>query len=284
MSTFTITINPNAQLEYFEYWLRNNYTIFDGVTYVDGNSYIAIITTEVLTTQQRDEITSFYNALTVDDVIENKHCRIYTYLNPMIPIDIPKTMPPCTIDYRIEPMIRLAPLVTSVYKGEVREIIYYASVTQNQDGTLTGETPVVKEEITYTRDVAKMAISRVMKIWWYLNDDTVFSTHKERFKYYAPQEKIAEGQRLRGNIIDFMQPPVLYMLMQTEQIDYDTAVTVGAELYRKYSSNISSWISASRGNDLIDLVAADTEILWLDNVIDGQGTTIRDYILDQLNY
>lgn len=283
MYTFSIAQNNNAQDAYFDWWLKNTYELYDGYSH-NSSSYIELFFTETLPTQDKNDVIAFYGSLTTEDVIENKHCRIYDHLAPWVEFDTEKTMPPCHVDYRTATMSRLNPLITNAYKGEVREIIYYESIIQNQDGTLTGVTPVIKEEYTYYRDVAKMVIYRVLKIWWYLKDDTVFSTHKERLKYYTPNDKIVEGQRLRRNIIDFCQPNVLGMIMATEQVDYDTAVTLGAQLSNKYSSEMSSWITSSRGNPLIQIVTDDTEISWLDNVIDSEGTTIRGYIIDQLNY
>lgn len=284
MYEFTITFNANADNAYFDYVMRGTYPTYDGYE-VHNSTYITVVTTEEFTSQQKAAVTYLYSVLTVDDKIENKHCIIYDYIAPFVNVGIDdKTLPPCHIDYRVATMKRLPSLVTNIYKGEVREITYYADITVNPDTTITGVTPVVKEEITYHRDVAKMVIYRVMKIWWYLKDGTEFSTHKERVKYYTPEEKIMEGQRLRKNIIDYCQPKVLGMIMATEDVDYDTAVTLGAQLSNKYSSEMSSWVTSSRGNPLIQIVTDDTEILWLDNVVNQQGTTIRDYILDQLNY
>jgi len=284
MSTFTITINPNAQLAYFEQWLRATFPIFDGISWVEGNSYIAIITTDALTLGQRDTITAFYNALTTDDVIEDLHCRVFSFMLPDYAAQFDCTEPPVTVDYTHELTQRLQPILTNVYKGEVRQIIYYESATHDAYGQLVGTNPVVKEDFVYVRDIAKMVISRTLTISWYRNDGTVHPTTKVMEKLYAPQEKIAEGQRLRKNIIDFCQPTVLGMIMATEQVDYDTAITLGAEISNTYSNEINSWVNASRGNTLIQTVTDNTSIAWLDNVVNAQGLTIRGYLLDQLNY
>jgi len=284
MYEFSITKNTDADHEYFDYWMRNQYPSYEGFSFVGDTSYISIYTTEQFSQADINAVKAFYDALTVEDTIEKKHCVIYDYIAPWVQTDTDKTTPPCHINYTTDLTRRLQPMVTNIYKGEVREVVYYADATVNAQGLVEATNPVVKEVSTYYRDVAKMAIYRTMQIYWYLKDGTLFTTAKVRTKYYAPQEKIVEGQKLRGNIIDFMQPNVLGMLMQTEQISYDDAVTMGAELFHKYAAEISSWVYASRGNTLPQMVEDDTEVLWLDNVIDGQGTTIRDYIVDQLNY
>ena len=288
MYSFTITKNADASLELFDWWMRDHSpTKYDGYTQSGADSFITDYSSTEFTQEEKNGISTYYSGLTSNDTVDDKYCRIYDYLPPGFDTHTSsKTVPPCHVDYTIVPTQRLQPIVTSIVRGEVREIIYYANTTLNQDGSLTGDTPVVKEEMTYTRDVAKMALYRVQKIWWYLNDGTTFSTHKERVKYYSPEQRIVEGQTLRKNIIDYMQPVVLVMIMQTESVDYDTAVTMGAELFHAYAANIDSWIYASRGNDLITTVENDTTVSWLDNVVNipNSGDTIRDYIIDQLNY
>ena len=284
MYEFTITKNANADIGYFDIWMREHYpSKYEGFSDSSEWAYIKIMSDEEFTAGEKSGISSAYAALTLDETIDLKHCRINKFLDDHTVMGEP-TQPPFQVDYVRELGERLHSLVTEIYKGEVREITYYESVIQNQDGTLTGVNPVVRENYVYTRDVAKMVISRVLTITWINEDGTGNYLQKTRQKYYSPEEKIVEGQRLRRNIIDFCQPNVLGMIMATEQVDYDTAVTLGAQLSNKYSSEMSSWITSSRGNPLIQIVTDDTEILWLNNVTDAQGTTIRDYILDQLNY
>lgn len=285
MYSFTITKNANADIQLFDWWMRLNYQDYDGCAFREDESFITVYSATEFSTEEKSAISTYYAGLTTNDVIADKYCRIYDYVTEH-ESGLDKTVVPQHINYVSELKERLHPLITDIVKGEVREITYYASVTLNQDGTLTGNTPVVREEFVYTRDVAKMAISRVMKIYWILQDGTDHPQFKERVKYYSPEQRIVEGQTLRKNIIDYTQPVALGMIMQTEQVDYDTAVTMGAELFHAYASNIDSWIYASRGSTLQTTIENDTSIAWLDNVVNipQSGNTIRDYVLDQLNY
>lgn len=285
MYSFTITKNANADLELFDWWMRVNYEQYEGVAMSGVDSFITVYSSTEFDAGQKTTISSYYGGLTANDTVTDKHCRIYDYVT-VHEEGLDKTQVPQHINYISELKQRLHPLITNIVKGEVREITYYAGVTLNQDGTLTGTTPVVREEFVYTRDVAKMAISRVMKIYWILQDGTDHAEYKERIKYYSPEQRIVEGQTLRKNIIDYTQPVALGMIMQTEQVDYDTAVTMGAELFHAYAANIDSWIYASRGSTLQTTIENDTSIAWLDNVVNvpQSGDTIRDYVLDQLNY
>jgi hypothetical protein len=283
MTAFSITTNPQAEDAYFDWLLKRDYPTYDGFSR-NNAAYIELYFTDVLSQAQKNTITATYNALTENELIVNKQCKIYADLPVHIVASSDKTVPPFDIDYGRTPLTRLSPVITDVFKGEVREITYYRSVSFNAYGQLVGSDPILIERFVYVRDVAKMAVSRTMTIHWLLNDDTEHPEYKERLKLYSPEAKIAEGQRLRKNIIDFCQPNVLAMIMQTEQVDYDTAVTLGAQLSNKYASQMSSWITSSRGNTLLSLLEADDEILWLDNVIDGEGNTIRGHLLNQLNY
>lgn len=285
MFEFSITINPEAQIQLFDWWLREAYSEkYDGWVYHADQGYLTLLSTEAFTIGERTAITSYYNGLTTEDTLEQKYCKIYSDLPDHVSADFDKTTPPFEIDYIRSTNSRLSPLLTDVFKGEVREITYYRDVSLNEYGQIVGANPVVIERYVYVRDVAKMAIHRTMTIHWVRNDGTESPLVKTRFKLYSFEEKIAEGQRLRKNIIDFCQPVVLGMIMQTEQVDYDTAVTLGAQLSNKYANQMSSWITSSRGNNLATLLEEDDEITWLNNVIDGQGNTIRDHILNQMNY
>lgn len=286
MAEFTLTINPNAQTKYFQYWLEQEYPdIFDGISQQVGKTYLSIFTEEVLTQQQRNDITAFYNALTVDDVIENLQCRIYTFLSDVDKQHKNCLTPPDSVDYIRSLTQRLHPVITDVWKGEVREITFFASVTVNPlTGEQTGTNPVVRENYVYTRNVDKIAQSRVMTIHWYRVNGTVHPAIKTREKYYTNEQAISEGVTRRQNIIDFMQIPLLGMLMQTIPCTYSEAVDEGGLFFGQYVVEVETYKFSPRQQTLQTAITNDVTFAWLDNVIDGNGTTIRDYIVDQLNY
>lgn len=284
MYKFSITKNANADHELFDYWMRASYPAYDGYAFREDDSYIMVYSSTEFTQNEKNDITAYYSALTVDDTIEDKYCRIYSHMAESVASTYDKTIPPFYVDYTLTLAPEIHPIYTSVYKGEIREIIYYESISMDANGQLVGTTPVVRESYTYVRDVAKMVVSRTGKIYWYKNDGTEHPEYREIVRYYAPYEKIVEGQELRKRLIDFCQPVVLGMIMATEQVPYNDAVSLGAQLSNTYSNEMNSWINASRDNALLDIVEQNTTIAWLDNVVDGQGHTIRDHILDQLNY
>jgi len=282
MIEWTITKNVNADLEYFEAWMNENYSEkYEGHTYSDGWAYIKVFSSTAFTTSEKTTIENYYNSLTTEESGSLKQCCIYSYMDWEEKYSL--YLPPIEVDYVRSLDARLNPIITDVYKGEVREITYYETVVLNPDGTQTGETPVIKETFVYTRDTSLLPISRVMKIYWFLQDGTTHETIKERLKHYTPEQKIAEGQRRRRNIIDFMQPPVLGMIAITEGITIDEAITIGAPLFDTYQSEISTYVYSPRNPVLQDAITADTTYAWLNNDIGG-GVTIRAYMLDQLNY
>jgi len=282
MIEITIEKNTNADIDYFDAWMRETYSEkYEGHTDSDDWAYIKIFSSIAFDANEQTAIRSYYSGLTTDESCNLKQCRIYSYMEWEETYSL--YLPPVEVDYIRSLDARLNPIITDVYKGEVREITYYETVVLNPDGTQTGETPVIKETFVYTRDTSLLPISRVMKIYWFLQDGTTHAIIKERLKYYTPEQKIAEGQRRRRNIIDFMQPPVLGMIAITEGITIDEAITIGAPLFDTYQSEISTYVYSPRNPVLQDAITADITYAWLNNDIGG-GVTIRAYMLDQLNY
>ncbi len=280
---YTITKNENADIEYFNFWMLDNYINYDGYAQNDV-AFIAVYNKDVdFTEAEKTEISNFYSGLTTES-IHDVQCRIFDYVAD-VELQEVLTEPPFQIDYIRELNQRLNPIITDVYKGEVREITYYESVTLNPDGSQTGITEVIRESFVYVRDASLLPIYRTMKIYWTLENGDEHFTFKQRVKYYTSEQKIAEGQKRRRNIIDFMQIPVIGMLVVTEGLTTDEAITLGAEFFDSHTVDVSSYIYTPRTGALQDAIAVDTTD-WLDNVVNipESGDTIKDYMLDQLNY
>jgi len=279
---FTIPKNPNADMPYFSKWLSENYSDSDGYSSNEEDSFITIYFKTSFTTPERDEIVAFYSALTVNDTLEDQKCQIFEYMSFNGVHD--ECCPPIEIDYIRSLDVRLQPVITDVFKGEVREITYYESVTVDPvTGVQTGVTPVIKEVYAYTRNADKIAQYRSMVITWFKRDGSEHPQTKTREKYYTNEQAIAEGVRRRENIIDFMQIPLLGQLMSTVPCTYAEAVDQGGLFFAKYVVEVETYKFSPRQQTLQNAIIADTEFAWLDNDIGG-GVTIRDYILDQLNY
>ena len=278
---FTLTKNANADQKWFEYWLKKNYENYDGLSEREGESFITIHITS-FTQAERDAITAYYASLDGSETIDDVTCQIYDYISWNGTYDT--CCPPMEVDYKRMLDVRLHPVITNVFKGEVREITFYESVTVDPTtGVQTGVNPVVKEEYVYTRNADKIAQSRVMTITWFLKDGTEHPDTKVRNKVYTNEQAISEGVTRRTNIIDFMQIPLLGQLMATVPCTYADAVDQGGLFFEKYVVEVETYKFSPRQQTLQNAIAADTEFAWLDNDIGG-GFTIRDYIIDQLNY
>jgi len=272
-----IAININADNDYFGVYLKDNYPAFEGLSVRETTVFVHGSYTE----QEITDITTYYNALSTES-IHTKHIKIYDFISDSNNYN--NLVPPFDVDYIRTLTARLQPVITDMYKGEVREITYYVSAVLNPDKTLTGTTPVIKEVHEYTRDTDKIALTRLITISWYRVDETISPTEKTRLKYYTGDEAIKEGVRRRTNITDGIQIPVVGMLMATEGMTSTEALEAGSAMMDQYASEIQSYIQTPKLHSFQDAVTNDTDYLWLDNVIDGEGTTIRLYILDALDY
>lgn len=168
----------------------------------------------------------------------------------------------------------------------MREITLYDDVTIDPvTGGQTGTTPVVKENFVYTRDADELAESRTMDITWYRKDGVEHLDKKNRLKYYTPEQAIQEGIRRRHNIVEYMQLPIVGMIAQFTPTTVSNAIDLGAAFIDEYTTQIDTYILTPRTNSFQDAVTNDpaTTHTWLTLDVGG-GTTIRDYILDQLNY
>lgn len=162
--------------------------------------------------------------------------------------------------------------------GELQETTYY----RDFDGTNFGH-PVVKEVFSYVRNAQGFALYRTQTVNWYMKNGQLGPDPKIMVKYYNSQEAIQEGKRRRGNVIDQAMMMVAGMLLATETTGTDQEkLDKGRDLMEHYQADIIDYIEAGR-DDLMHAVAADTQFPWLNNVIDGNGTTIRDATVANLD-
>ena len=199
--------------------------------------------------------------------------------------------PPMGLNYGSGLTIRLHQELTMV-QGEVTQASYY------EDDTLAVE--VVRESISYVRDVASFAQSQTKVIEWMRTDGTPHAQTKTRFKKYSYVESIREGKRRRSNVIDALQIQVTGMLMATEVVlpdtdpgypaEVQTAIDLGRSFIAAHQSSITNYVEGSiRTLHDVDVPAYAAESIvnapaaWMDNVVAAGPVTIRDVILSTLD-
>lgn len=284
MFEWTLQKNQDASTAYFDAWLHENYSKYEGYTDSSAWAYIKLFSDLEFTPSEKVVIQNFYATMTADETDDDKKCAIYSYIAETQANQDPYH-PPMEVDYKRQLSQRLHPVITDVYKGEVREITYYESVVVDPvTGVQTGVTPVVKENYVYTRNADLIAQTRDLTIVWFKNDGTEHQDQKVRNKVYTNEQAIAEGVRRRTNIIDFMQIPLLGMMMQTIPCTYAEAVDQGGLFFEQYVVEVETYKFSPRQNTLQNAITDDTTYAWLNNVIAVGPVTIRDYMIDQLDY
>lgn len=162
------------------------------------------------------------------------------------------------------------------HKGELREVIWYL------DKQCTD--PLIKVSIVYERDAFGFATGRTTIREWYNVDNTLNEESKITIKYYNINvlDTIEEGVKRRGNIIKSLQIPILNFLVSTVTgMEVPDIIQIGRDFLKVHKSSFSSFIDESHKQIQDDITNATD--FWLDNVISGDGSTIRDYILEELN-
>lgn len=162
-------------------------------------------------------------------------------------------------------------------EGELSKIVYFSKYDFT---TETYSDPVVTEYRTYFRQ-DDYYYKREIDIFWHRRDGSEGDS-KKTVKMYTPQQAVTAGVRRRTYIVDQMKIEIAYMISQTESVDLLTAENMGKLLLKDYRDQIWDYKQGDT-SDLIDAITNDSTHAWLDNVIDANGTTIRQYALDSIN-
>ena len=261
----------------------------EGHFYYD-DSIISHITFDIDITL-KEAINKTYNELVVElEPLANYHCKIYDYIEEELLIDADKTKPPFGHDYKTGLITRLHPKRTTI-KGEVIRVDYYS------DKELTDL--VLTVEVEYIRDDIGFAISRKTTRRWVLKNDEYHPETKITEKSYVInlEDQIKEGLRRRQNIIDSIQPRVLYLLFEVmlpEGKTKEEIIYIGREFLDRHEPEFDRFIKSS--STIIDIndpnygkkelavafmIATDE---WLDNKpATLGGISIREYIINEVS-
>lgn len=181
---------------------------------------------------------------------------------------------------------RLHPIVEDMTDGEVRRVVHYL----NFDG-VTPSFPIVEERYTYNRNPLGFAMSRVMEIQWYQNDGALGDLVKTRLKIYSYQDAIRESKRKRSNIVDALELEVLGLMQATvteaqaiaegwPSNDEASVLEMGRAFLVSHEGALYSYEHADNKAIQADILA-DVSRPWLDNPINGDGVTLRAYIVSK---
>jgi len=166
-------------------------------------------------------------------------------------------------------------------RGELQKTEWYS------DKQMTDLVLIV--EFIYTRDMLGFATERKSIRTWIREDGSEHPNKKTKEKTYSDLAQIREGVTRRGNIYKGLQKPVLGMLIATASsmpAPWNTKSQIeliieGRNFMKNHKENFSNFVDESH-KDILEDIKTATEP-WLDNPIDVNGTTIRKYILNEIN-
>jgi hypothetical protein len=220
----------------------------------------------------------------LDSYSDRKKFKIYQYAHS----DRDPYMSPFDLDYKTGLMINLVPAMTMV-QGELRQVTYYAVYDANEPVYINRfKEPVLEVKVDYHRDYLGFAQYRVVTRRWYYEDGTIcndMSMAKVTTKIYDFIGTIREGKRRRQNVIDNMMIPIMGMMLQTSvPHQFSGEAEVIREARRFMSVHKISMVSfIDDSNPQLSEEIATASEAWLNNVISADGTTIRMYLMNELN-
>lgn len=207
------------------------------------------------------------------------------------------------INYKLGLKESLIP-VRSVVKGEVQKVVWYRTL----DANMIPVEPILKVDISYTRDASGFALFRTTVRTWYNLDGTENPETKPSSKYYFINESdmIDEGIKRRTLLVKELQIPVMkgmtsalipkgysetsaLLLGRHFMDDYRTSF----EDFKQNSSTITDASDPNYGKKAVVVKVeneSDTEyVKFLDEAPAVLGTpfdgtiTIRNYLIEQFS-
>jgi hypothetical protein len=264
--------------------------IVDHIFVISGSEVHVVLNSEP-TGQQDTQITETVNSH-VPSIIGYK---IWNFV-----LESPsKWSSPLDLDYKKGLTVRLHPKNTFV-KGELTKKEFYETASVNIDGSINFSNLILKEENVFHRDLAGFAVCRQKTITWILENEQDGPDVKTTMKYYDGVDKMQEGVRRRGNLIDALIMEIAGMLIyfktaqriaetsdpsyQLTSIELDTEIQKGRDLLTHYASGFGAFVSHSDKQIVTDL-ANDVSFSFLNENVPNQTPviTIRDYIIDGMS-
>lgn len=228
--------------------------------------------------------TDYASYIATQQTLDQLHCKIYRYLDEGDAESRDPLVPPFPYNYNTGLTRRLHPKRIFDH-GEMQRVEFYADATPQPNGSVIYDDLVLTEDYVYVRDSVGFAESRTLTITWYREDETPHPNTKLMEKIYPLDERMQEGKRRRGNVVDNLSLTVSGLLLMTELAnnggDQQATLDMGRALLADYAVEIDNFVEASI-QTLYTRLLAETNYAWLDNDIGG-GTTIRMVMLNEIN-
>lgn len=216
------------------------------------------------------ELETLDTSLLVEDILEPRYCKLYRFMDITSGNEFEA---PRGHNYVLGLNTKLFPVRTFV-KGELRSVYWYSDIEKKD--------LVLKVEVEYTRDLLGFAKTRKTVRTWLREDGTEHESTKISIKEYDPLAQIDEGVRRRGNIVKSIQMPILgFMLATIKDKSSKEIILMGRAFLKKYQTDFMAFQNESNSGIIQAILQADEE--WLENIIAAPSTTVRDYIVNELD-
>jgi hypothetical protein len=184
-------------------------------------------------------------------------CLIYNFIPNYVG---DKKIPPYDVDFLTSLTIKLHRKQTMI-KGEVQTEEYYKDFNGTNYYNI-----VVREYHVFTRDIMGFATRRTTTVEWALKSGAICPKKKTWKKYYDPLQMIEEGITRRGNIVKFLQPKVISLIMESMPEETETeAMALGRDFLSYMKTDFENFINHS-DTALHDTLSGETilsEFPWL---------------------
>lgn len=241
-----------------------------------------------ITLQESIGVLSYDDYVATLPKLNSLYCKIYDYVPDDRIRGFNLLEAPVNLDYKTG-LIRRLHAKNTLVKGELQRTEYFA----NPD--LTDK--VLQVDMVYNRDATGFALNRTVTRRWVMKNEEFHPTTKVTYKDYTinPQDQISEGITRRDNLINALQPKVLYFMMQTmapmpaQQIVL-TARTFIDRLegeitkFIKNSSTVVDPASPDLGKKKLYVAFREAPETWLDNKPAALGgATIRQFMMAEIS-
>lgn len=195
------------------------------------------------------------------------------------------TKPPLSVNFITGILIKLH-RKSILVKGECVREEYYENCISGVFSNL-----ILKEVHQFTRDALGFPIKRNSKVVWINFDESENEITKSIDKYYSALEKIDEGKKRRGNLVDGIQMPCIGLIsiaMTGSPNPTNAVILEGRKFLYEYKKQFDTFVDESNreiihcfSNPANENYASVAKYPWIDSMTPYR-VTIRQYLISEL--
>jgi len=221
----------------------------------------------------------------MNDEVNPKAYRIYDYTEHFLD----EETIPYDLDFKTGLTKTLHKVTYPLLQGEPTHVIYYADATKQVEVCRIDFTILRYDKANPGEEGLHGFIKqKIAALKWYRHDGSISEEYKDLGRRYLYPDDIQlminEGVQKRKLIYENLKANVLGMLQATLVATHtpDEAKAVGVLYIADEKDGFDNYVDAYN-TTIIHNITNDTTHTWLDNIINAQGTTIRQYMISELD-